>query len=212
MVRTGAREQLTDDNSTETTAMRIEIRMRIRPNDPDHRPRASEPRHGTETQSRGSVHPACPPLTEAEPTIKIAKDSIPRTHHPRGPTHRLSPSPSVFRPESVWSLSQSECSDSPHTDSGRNTDWHRDGDPRQQGSRQARFSKRVLGSLLPRPLGETSIRTALTRVKARNTTHIRAELRATFQGVTVVAVFPCPDRYVARACLLAGCCAGHSFA
>jgi len=75
------------------------------------------------------MQPACWPVTEAEPTAKNAQNSIPRTHHPRGATHRLSRSPSVFRPESVWRPSPIECSESPHTDSGRNTDWHRDGDP-----------------------------------------------------------------------------------
>ena len=75
------------------------------------------------------MQPACSPLTEAQPTMKNAKDSIARTHHPPGgATHRLSPSPSVFRPESVWRPSPIECADSPHTDSGRNTDWHRDDD------------------------------------------------------------------------------------
>ncbi len=92
-------------------------------NAPAHRRRANDLRLPTGTRSRRSDAAGLFALDRGGTNHKERKGLNRQDTPPaRGATHRLSPSPSVFRPESVWGLSEHSIGEGLHTDSGRDTD------------------------------------------------------------------------------------------
>src|SRR6266571_846726 len=80
----------------------------ILPNVPDQRPRATDVRHGTETQSRGSLHPVCSAAQSCEhhnEKSDDAKNDGERGHNDECAKHAALPTsqchPSLTQPL-VW--------------------------------------------------------------------------------------------------------------